>query len=65
MKSGWFHVKLTFIIILAGFHGFLAKIRKDFFYDKNKYSSKFFRIVNEVPTACLFAIVIMAVVKPF
>jgi putative membrane protein len=64
MKSGWFHVKLTFVIILAGFHGFLAKIRKSFASNNNKYSEKFYRIVNEVPTICLFFIVIMAVVKP-
>jgi protoporphyrinogen IX oxidase len=64
MQSGWFHVKLTFVMILVGFHGFLAKIRKDFAKDDNKYSERFFRIINEVPTICLIAIVIMTVVKP-
>lgn len=65
MQSGWFHVKLTFVIILYGFHGFLAKIRKDFSKLQNTYSEKFFRIINEIPTICLIVIVIMAVIKPF
>ena len=65
MKSGWFHIKLTFILILAGFHGFLAKSRKDLANNKNKYSEKFYRLINEIPSFCLVIIVIMAVVKPF
>ncbi|MBT4989646.1 MAG: protoporphyrinogen oxidase HemJ [Rickettsiales bacterium] len=65
MQSGWFHAKLTFVIILAGFHGFLAKLRKGFYKDSNKYSERFYRIINEIPTICLIVIVIMAVVKPF
>jgi protoporphyrinogen IX oxidase len=64
MQSGWFHVKLTFVFLLFGFHGFLAKTRKEFANNRNNHSEKFFRIVNELPTLCLFVIVIMAVIKP-
>ena len=65
LKSGWFHVKMLFVFILAGFHGFLAVSRKKFVNGNNNYSERFFRLANEIPTLCLFIIVIMAIVKPF
>lgn len=63
--GGWLHAKITLVLVLAGFHGALAKWRKDFANDANKHSEKFYRIANEVPTVLLIAIVILAVVKPF
>jgi putative membrane protein len=38
---------------------------KDFAADSNRHSQKFYRIINEVPTVLMIAIVILAVVKPF
>ncbi len=63
--SGWLHVKLTAVVVMAGFHGFLSRWRRDFAADKNRYSSKFYRKVNEIPTILMIVIVIMVVVKPF
>jgi putative membrane protein len=37
----------------------------DFSRDRNRHSQKFFRIVNEIPTVLMIAIVLLAVVKPF
>ncbi|MFY9684971.1 MAG: CopD family protein, partial [Pseudolabrys sp.] len=37
----------------------------EFRYDRNSHSQKFFRIVNEIPTILLIAIVILTTVKPF
>lgn len=65
MKNGWIHVKLTAVFVMAGLHGMMSKYRKDFATDTNRKSEKFYRILNEVPTALLLVIVIMAVVKPF
>lgn len=65
MQSGWFHVKILFVIILTGFHMALAKWRKDFAAGLNTRSEKFYRRMNEVPTIVLIAAVILAVVKPF
>lgn len=61
----WFHVKMTTIIILAFCHMFFARVRKDFERGENKYSEKFYRIVNEVPTVCMVIAVVMVIVKPF
>jgi len=64
-QDGWFHSKLTLVFIMAGFHGMMARWRKQFDRDANTHSSKYFRIVNEVPTVIMLIIVFLAVMKPF
>ncbi len=63
--GGWFHIKMTLVLIMLYFHHFLGRRRKDFENGKNKYSAKFYRIINEVPTVLMVAVVILAIVKPF
>src|SRR6478672_4817063 len=63
--SGWFHGKLALVIVLSGVHGFFARWVKDFAADRNTRSQKFYRIINEVPTALMILIVILVIVKPF
>lgn len=63
--SGWFHAKMTLVLLMAAVHGFLARCRKKFVRGQNTYSAKFYRILNEVPTILMIFIVILAVVKPF
>jgi protoporphyrinogen IX oxidase len=65
MKQGWIHAKLGLVLLMAGFHGFLAATRKKFETERNTRSAKFYRLINEVPTILLIAIVVLAVVKPF
>ncbi len=64
-SSGWWHVKLTAVILMAGFHGAMSKWRRMFMEDKNTKSHKFYRVANEVPTVLLMIIVIMVIVRPF
>jgi putative membrane protein len=64
-QQGWFHVKLTFVILMSAFHMACSKWRKGFLNDKNQHSEKFYRMMNEIPTVLLLVIVIMVVVKPF
>jgi putative membrane protein len=63
--SGWLDAKLVLVLALSVLHGFLARWRKDFAADNNRNSQRFYRIINEIPTVLLIAIVILAVVKPF
>jgi putative membrane protein len=65
MQSGWFHAKLTLIAILIGYHFYCGRLMKRFALDENKYGHVFYRWFNEFPVLLLFAIVILAVVKPF
>lgn len=65
-RGGWLHAKLFIVfVILSGFHGFLSRWRRDFEADRNQRSAKFYRIMNEVPTLCMIAVVILVIVKPF
>jgi protoporphyrinogen IX oxidase len=63
--SGWFHAKLAAAMMLSAFHGWSARWVKDFSADKNARSPGFYRLVNELPTLLMIAIVILAIVKPF
>jgi putative membrane protein len=65
LSDGWFHVKLACLFLLTGFHGMMARWRRDFAADANRRSARFYRIANEVPTVLLIVIVIMVIVKPF
>jgi len=62
--AGWWHVKLTCVLLMSGLHGAMSRWRKDFLNDRNRHSEKFYRIANEVPTVLMVLIVIMVIVKP-
>ena len=61
----WLALKLVLVVILTSFHMYLAKIRKNLEYNYRDYTSKYLRIINEVPTILLVVIIILVVVKPF
>ena len=64
-SQGWFHAKLTLVLILSGVHGYLAGCVKRFAKDTNTKPARFYRILNEVPTILMIVIVILVVGKPF
>ncbi|AWB67007.1 protoporphyrinogen oxidase HemJ [Saccharobesus litoralis] len=63
--SAWLHAKLTFVVGLYIYHAYCFKLLNDFKNDRNTKSAKFYRWFNEIPVIALFAIIILAVVKPF
>jgi len=63
--SGWLQAKIALVVVLSAIHGFFARCVKAFATDANRHSQRFYRIINEVPTILMIAIVILAVVKPF
>jgi putative membrane protein len=63
-KAGWMHSKLFLVLLLTGVHGYLAVERKRLANGTSQHDARFFRILNEVPTVLLIAIVILVVVKP-
>jgi len=64
-RSGWIWVKLLLVLVLLVFHRLLASWHRQFVVNRMRHTSRFFRIVNELPTLGLIAIVILVVVKPF
>ena len=63
--SGWLQVKFLLVLVMSAVHGFFVRWVKAFAADRNSYSQKFYRIINEVPTVLMIGIVILVVVKPF
>ena len=61
----WLIIKIGFVILLSIYHFFCLKCINDFKNDNNKYSTKFFRISNEVPSVILIFIIILVVFQPF
>ena len=61
----WFQVKFMLVLAMSGVHGFLVGRVRDFDQDRNTRSARFYRIINEVSTLLMIAIVILVIVKPF
>ena len=60
----WMQIKTALVIILTYYHFLLGKYLSDFAIDSNKKTSRFFRIINEVPTIILIVVVFVVVFKP-
>ena len=60
----WMQIKTISVVILTYYHFLLGKYLNDFAINNNKRSSKFYRIINEVPTIILIVVVFVVVFKP-
>lgn len=65
LQGGWLHLKLLVVVILSGYHGLLSRGVRHFAEDRNNFSEKTWRILNEVPTVLMIIAVIDVIVKPF
>ena len=63
--TGWPWAKAASVLAMTGVHGILSGHVKRFARDENVRDQKYFRIINEVPTVLMIAIVIFVIVKPF
>lgn len=64
-KSGWFHAKLLAVIALSASYGYFSAAVRAFAEDRNTKPSSHWRLMNEVPTILMIAIVVLVIVKPF
>ena len=60
----WLKLKLFLVILLTIYHFFLFFFLKRFSRNRNLHSSKFYRIINEIPTVLLILIIFIVVFKP-
>jgi putative membrane protein len=60
----WMQIKGVSVLILTFYHFYLGGCVKLFAANENIRSSKFFRIINEVPTVLLVIIIFLVVFKP-
>ena len=64
LSTFWLQLKLLFVVILTIYHFFLFQCLRKFAESSNSYSPKFYRIINEIPTILLIAIIFVVVFKP-
>ena len=60
----WLQLKIVMVSLMTAYHFFLFHCLKTFGQNYSKYSSKFYRVINEVPTILLVAIIFIVVFKP-
>ncbi len=60
----WMQIKIVSVLLLTHYHFYLRKHLKLLSLGENKKSSKFFRIINEIPTILLIVTVFVVVFKP-
>jgi putative membrane protein len=60
----WMQVKIVLVILLSAYNDYLGRCLVSLKNNSNTRSSKFFRIINEVPTIMLILIVFLVIFKP-
>jgi putative membrane protein len=63
LKSGWLHIKLSFVALLLLYHFYCGRIMKKLQKGECKWTGQQFRALNEAPTLLLVVIVLLAVFK--
>ena len=64
LSATWIQLKLIFVVLLTFYHFYLGQCLKNLAFEQNNKTSKFFRIINEIPTILLILIVFIVVFKP-
>jgi putative membrane protein len=64
-EDTWFQIKFALVVAMSGLHGFFVASARKFSGDARPYSTRFWRIINEVPFVLVIGIVLLVVVKPF
>ena len=60
----WAQLKFILIILLSIFHEYLGRCLYSLKNNTNTKSSKYFRIINEIPTILLILVVFVVIFKP-
>ena len=64
LNEDYFLIKLFFVFCLTLFHYYLYILYKDFKKGYRIKKTKFYRIINEIPTLLMILIVLLIIVKP-
>lgn len=62
-RSPWFHGKFLAVFFLTIFHFYLRWIYKKLLKNEIRFTGKYLRIINEIPTFLLIIIIILVVLK--
>ena len=64
LSETFFLLKSFFVFCLTMYHFYLSILYKDFKKGYRERKTKFYRIINEVPTVLMILIILLIVVKP-
>ena len=64
LSTTWIQFKLIFVVLLSFYHFYLGHFLSKLKSGQNTKTSRFFRIINEVPTILLILIVFIVIFKP-
>lgn len=64
-QQGWLHAKITLVVLLSGYHGWLVSKTKKMARGERPLSDKSLRMIGEVPGLLLVLIVVLVYVRPF
>ncbi|MDE2294872.1 MAG: protoporphyrinogen oxidase HemJ [Gammaproteobacteria bacterium] len=65
LRAGWLHAKLGCVAVLIAYHAQCYRLMRAFAQGRNRHSSRWYRVYNEIPSLLLIAIVVLVIVKPF
>jgi putative membrane protein len=60
----WLHAKLLLVLLLSGYHGYMASYAKKLARGERSLTGKQLRLLNEVPGIAAAVIVILVIVRP-
>ena len=64
LSENYFLIKLFLVFCLTIFHFYLSILYKDFKKGYRIKNTKFYRIINEIPTLLMIFIILLILVKP-
>src|SRR6266567_8913865 len=64
-SQGWFSAKLTLVVILTAYQGWLGAYGKKLARGERPLSGKAVRMINEIPGIIAAIIVVLVIVRPF
>ncbi len=65
LNQGWLHAKLAAVLVLSGYHVWLADYARHLAVGRRKLSGRQLRLLNEVPGIAAAIIIVLVIVKPF
>ncbi len=64
LSENYFLIKLFLVFCLTLFHFYLTILYKEFKKGYRNRNTKFYRIINEIPTLLMILIILIIIVKP-
>ena len=64
LSENYFFLILTLVFLLSLFHLYLSILYKDFKKGYRYKNTKFYRLINEIPTILMIVIILLVIVRP-